>query len=384
MNPMEQPAHRPYLIIPKLVEQPTWGGTYIAGFKGVEDQELKSRKIGQSYELYGKSLLSFATDTADTQFLDDFTEYNKTGSLPASEDCIELNRLAASGPKAILGPAVSQPRMPLLIKFTQALGNSFQLHIKKSAKSDRWLPKPESWYYLEDGIVTFGVKKGADLDLYKNTCAAIEAKTEELSSLVKEKKVSPKDAATQIGAFIKTQNPWQFVNVHRVRKHAIVDLSSGGIHHSWEEDSSLPQGNIVYEVQLDVSDEDSTIRSFDKGKMQPDGTVRKINIEDYFRYLDTRPENNDLNLALQRRSGQALVQTPHYSMDAVPVSKELILENTTSFAHLFVTEGKVGVETPTHTIEVGKGFSCFIPHAVKTYSLTPLQENAAVLKTYVK
>ncbi len=48
------PTKRPYLILSKLVEQQTWGGSYIAQFKNIEDGELKAKKIGQSYELYGK------------------------------------------------------------------------------------------------------------------------------------------------------------------------------------------------------------------------------------------------------------------------------------------------------------------------------------------
>lgn len=382
---MESPAKRPYLILSKLVEQPTWGGAYIAQFKDIKDSELRSRKIGQSYELYGKTILSFTTDTSDSSFLQDYIDYNKSGTRPAPEDCLELGSLIASNVKAVLGPAVRQNTMPLLLKFTQALGNSFQIHVKKNAVSSAWKPKPESWYYLEDGIITFGVKKGADLVAYKRVCLAVEQKTNELSEQVKQKKLSYKDAAVALKTLIMEQNPWQFVNTHRVKKHTIVDLSAGGIHHSWEEDPvAFPMGNILYEVQLDVTDEDSTIRSFDKGKMQQDGTVRKIHVDDYFTLLDTKPENNDLALAVQKRSGQSLFQTPYYSMDVLNLTKELLTENTTSFTHIFVVEGSVQIETNDHTLEVGKGHSCFIPYAVKTYSLTPLQQSASILKTYIK
>jgi hypothetical protein len=128
------------------------------------------------------------------------------------------------------------------------------------------------------------------------------------------RKLSYKDAVSQLQNAIQGENPTKFVNVHRVKKHAIVDLSNGGIHHSWEEDpAAIPLGNIVYEVQLDVTDEDSTIRSFDKGKMQQNGDVREIHVEDYFKYLDTRPETNNLSLAVQKRTGSSLLSTPYYS-----------------------------------------------------------------------
>jgi len=379
------PTKRPYLILSKLVEQQTWGGSYIAQFKNIEDGELKAKKIGQSYELYGKSLLSVATDTSDSFFQQDFIAYNKTGEIPSEEDCVQLEKIVGEDPKNTLGPAVKQTAMPLLIKFTQALGNSFQLHVRKKDESNRWTPKPESWYYLEDGIITFGVKKDADLAAYKQACLAIERKTRELSILVKDGKLSYKDAVSQLQNAIQGENPTKFVNVHRVKKHAIVDLSNGGIHHSWEEDpAAIPLGNIVYEVQLDVTDEDSTIRSFDKGKMQQNGDVREIHVEDYFKYLDTRPETNNLSLAVQKRTGSSLLSTPYYSMDLISVSKETIMENSTSFAHLFVIDGAVEIETADHTVEVGKGHSCFIPYGVKTYSLTPLQQSATILKTFIK
>ena len=146
------------------------------------------------------------------------------------------------------------------------------------------------------------------------------------------------------------------------KKHSIVDLSPGAIQHSWEEDPvNLPQGNILYEVQLDVTDDESTIRAFDKGKIQSDGTIRKIHVEDYFAYIDTNPEHNDLDLAMRKREGQSLLHTSHYSLDVATIQKEVVVENPSSFIHVFVLEGELRVETPTRTLSVEKGYSCFIP-----------------------
>jgi len=61
-------TNRAYLIIPKLIEQPTWGGRYIMKEKGWQKHPDAQRKIGQSYELYSGSYLSLATDTADAAF----------------------------------------------------------------------------------------------------------------------------------------------------------------------------------------------------------------------------------------------------------------------------------------------------------------------------
>ncbi|MBI4974071.1 hypothetical protein HZC27_05680 [Candidatus Roizmanbacteria bacterium] len=375
---------RPYLVIPRFIEQPTWGGSYIVSYKQIQDEELRARKIGQSYELYGGSLLSLSSSSADSQFQQDLIEYNKLGRLSSSATHVKLQDLVDQNPSQVLGSSFPHKTMPLLIKFTQALGNSFQIHVKKSQKQSKWKPKPESWYYLEDGVITYGLKRGADLGEFKRVCLAVEEKMITLSTSLKNGALSYGRAKEKAESFIKSVNPWQFINIHKVKKHSIVDLSQGAVQHSWEEDPiHFPLGNIVYEVQLDVTDDESTIRAFDKGKIQPDGTIRKIHVEDYFAFIDTDPEHNDLNLAMKKREGQSLLHTPYYSLDAATIQKEVVVENPTSFIHIFVLEGELRVETPTRTLSVEKGHSCFIPRAVKTFALSPTQEKTSILKTHI-
>lgn len=375
---------RPYLIIPRFIEQPTWGGSYIVSYKQIQDEELKARKIGQSYELYGGSILSLSSSSADSQFQNDLVEYNKNGNLSSESGYIKLQDLIDQNPAQILGSSFPHKTMPLLIKFTQALGNSFQIHVKKSQKQSQWKPKPESWYYLEDGVITYGLKKGVNMQEFKQVCLAIEEKMLALSNSLKIGALSYGRAKEKADSFIKSVNPWQFINFHKVKKHSIVDLSQGAVQHSWEEDPvNYPLGNILYEVQLDVTDDESTIRAFDKGKMQPDGTIRKIHVDDYFAYIDTDPEHNDLTLAMKKREGQSLLHTSHYSLDVVTIQKEAVIENPPSFIHIFVLEGELRVETPTRTLSVEKGYSCFIPRAVKTFALSPTQEKTSILKTYI-
>ena len=381
---MSPELDRPYLIIPLFIEQPTWGGSYIVSYKQIQDEELRARKIGQSYELYGGSILSLSSSSADSQFQNDLVEYNKTGRLSSESNYIKLQGLIDKNPTQILGPSFPNKTMPLLIKFTQALGNSFQIHVKKSQKQSRWKPKPESWYYLEDGIITYGIKKGVNMQEFKQVCLAIEEKMLALSTSLKIGALSYGRAKEKAESFIKSVNPWQFVNVHKVKKHSIVDLSPGGIQHAWEEDPvSYPLGNVLYEIQLDVTDDESTIRAFDKGKIQPEGTLRTMHIEDYFSYIDTDPEHNDLSLAMKKREGQSLLHTSHYSLDVATIQKEVVVENPSSFIHIFVLEGELRVETPTRTLSVEKGHSCFIPRAVKTFALSPTQEKTNILKTYI-
>ena len=47
-----------FLVVPKIIEQPTWGGDYILGLKKWRDKApFPGLKIGQSYELFSGSFL---------------------------------------------------------------------------------------------------------------------------------------------------------------------------------------------------------------------------------------------------------------------------------------------------------------------------------------
>ncbi len=354
---------KPYLIIPKLIEQPTWGGEYIVAYKGWKG----TKKIGQSYELYGKSKLAAdITDTNDERF------------GPDLESTVGLEDLVNENPGEMLGPEIAKQygKMPLLIKFTQALGNSFQLHIKPGTIHPRWKPKAESWYYFEDGYISFGIKQGIDLELYKKVCIQINEKMMELRH--------SNDAKAQAKAFIQKLNPWQFVNLHQVKKYDLVDLSAGGLHHSWEENFSIaPLGNVLYEVQQDVSDDEATIRSFDQGKFKEDGDIRPIHINDYFQFLDTSESANILDNAKRLPHGNNLLSTPVYKLDLLTVNKKVTESTGHSFVHLFVRDGDVDVSVGDTILHVGKGHSCFIPWAVQTFDVASRTYESVMLKTYV-
>ena len=104
---MSPELDRPYLIIPLFIEQPTWGGSYIVSYKQIQDEELRARKIGQSYELYGGSILSLSSSSADSQFQNDLVEYNKTGRLFSESNYIKLQGLIDKNPTQTLRPSLS-------------------------------------------------------------------------------------------------------------------------------------------------------------------------------------------------------------------------------------------------------------------------------------
>ncbi|MDO8496969.1 MAG: hypothetical protein Q7S61_00300 [bacterium] len=385
---------KPHLIFAKLIDQPTWGGDYILKLKNLQTHpSFQDKKIGQSYELFGDSKLALEiTDSSDARFIPEVGYPDKPdvhGELfPFHKDIdyLTLSELVGINPSQMLGEKVQAKwgKMPLLIKLNHAAGNSFQLHIKPSQTHLRWQPKPESWYYLEDGLVTYGIKKDADIDEYKKTCVEIDSFMKTISLQVQQGTMTLEEANRKAKEFIREKNPWQYVNKHVVHQYELVDLSSGGIHHSWEEDKeNFPQGNILLEVQQDVMDPFCTIRSFDQGKIKSDGTIRPLNIDDYFRIIDTDPAVNDFQTALKKRQGNRLLTTPYYCLDIIEVKDKVEETIKDSFAHLYVRNGEVEVTTDEGNVRVGKGHSCFVPYGAEKYTIKALQPNSVVLKTYI-
>lgn len=361
---------RPYLIIPKLIVQPTWGGDYIAKMKNWQDLTfLKDKKIGQSYELFsGTKLAVNINDTSDPKFIPQLgnpdTDEVDTNNFSLTKD-VDYIDVPDSG--------------NLLIKINHSKGNSFQIHIKRGQTDPRWKPKAESWYYLEDGKLSFGIKKGIDINEYKNACVKINDYMTNLSKKIKSGEISLEGVRDEAKKYIQTENPWQFVNVYESKKYEVIDPSLGGIHHSWEEDDeNYPLGNVVYEIQEDVMDPVSTLRAFDQGKIKDGGSIRELNIDDYFKYLDLDETHNDVNLGDHSKLKNSI-----YSMDVLEIKDQTMQNINNKFHHLLVRDGAVEIVSPATTLKIGKGHSCYIPKSLENYIIRPLLDKSVVLKTYL-
>ena len=386
MNP-----RRAYLIIPKLIEQSTWGGSYIAGIKGWKDTPVARMKIGQSYELSSNSFLSLAETTADPSFAPELQ------GVP--ENSLSISQLIGADPEGVLGTEGMQKfhgSLKTLIKFTQGKGNSFQLHVKPGTPS-HWIPKPESWYYIQSGKATLGLARGIDLVEYEDECRRLEEFMNKLSERLHAKQIPLDEARRTAQEEIANSGIYTFVNTVPIPEGSVVDLDQGGVHHSWEEDDAvLPQGNILYEVQVDVPDVMSTIRSFDKGKILDDGSVRPLQIADYFKYIDTNPAFNNPDRLIhppkalgQTQNSQAwlLFDTDYYRTSKISFRHDLPPDRAqtggTTFHHYFVLSGSMAYKGQTTKIAVGTGHSLFIPAAVEQFTLTAGEEGTTVLKTYL-
>ena len=87
---------RPYLVIPKLIEQPTWGGQYIVTTKGwLHHSNWAELKIGQSYELFSGSNLSLLTSSEDPNFTGELTDRDAVANLTRLDNALSLHDLVS-------------------------------------------------------------------------------------------------------------------------------------------------------------------------------------------------------------------------------------------------------------------------------------------------
>jgi len=392
-----------FLVVPKLIEQPTWGGDYILGLKKWSARKpFKGLKIGQSYELFsGTQLMADVHSSEDPDF---------TGELGYAADprrfhfqgdkmrLIPLQSLIKNHPKELLGEIALKKtgKEVVLVKLTQAKGNSFQLHVKQKDESRKWKSKPESWYYLEPGLLTLGLKKNADINKYKNTCLEIENELKNLSSRIKAKKITYIKAKAEAKKIVEKYNPWKYVNSVKAKKGELIDLSPCGIHHSWEEDEKkYPLGNIVYELCADVMDPVSSIRSFDKGKIKQDGSLRKVQIEDYFKYIDKSPKANDPKAHIMKPKVlyqdenikiASLLRAKFYCMDEITINENSEHRFSTggSYNHIYIRSGRAVIKSSARAVILTAGHSCLIPACLKNYEILPVKGKCEILKTFIR
>lgn len=387
---------QPHYIVPLLVEQPTWGGQYIAEFKGITESSVQTQNIGQAFELEANSMVipqvtgsipfgvATATDLKNPRYVGDTT------------GLVSLKSLIDQNPVEMLGQRVVDHdggEMKTLIKFTQAKNNSYQVHVKPKETFGHWQAKPESWYFLEPGQATLGLHPNVDLVEYHRRCQEIDTFAQQISQKIKAGELQLDQGKAELKAFIDQDHPRRFVNTVTLSANQVVDLSGGGIHHSWEVGPETPLGNIVYEVQLDVKDEFCTLRSFDQGNIKDDGAVRPLTIDDYFQALDSEAQDNQPKQYLRQPqlkpsdsliSVSQLFDTPYYSTSLLNLAQsyqgpETQLDGT--YHHLFVQTGAVTVVAGTQNYPLPKGWSLFIPAGLGSYQLL-VDQPTQVLKTY--
>ncbi len=370
---MAEITKAPWQVKDELIEQPSWGGRYIVDLKGLaDDPAWKDKKVGQSYEMAKASVL-----------LD-----------PDGGKEVALHALIASNPADVLGQRVLDkfgPDLSLLIKLTQAKGNSFQVHLPEGQTLGHWIPKPEAWFYLAPGLYTFGLKAGTDFEAYSRVLHTIDDDMGRLSREVASGRFSVDEARSQAQERIKVLNPFAYVNLVEAQTDDVIDLTAGGIHHSWEDDSArFPDGNLVYEVQVDVPDDKCSMRGFDKGKILDDGSLRPTHVKDYLATINQDAAHNQLSQHLRKpevvsdQNGaktENIFRTTHFNTDRVTVTAGASLTQSLAdgFQHVFVHAGTATAGGQT----LAQGRSYVFPAAMGDYTLTAGDKDAVLLKTYL-
>ena len=357
----------------ELIEQPSWGGRYIIDLKGLtDDPAWQGKLVGQSYELARGSKLVDPDG----------------GRITALTDLIALDASALLGDPVI---AKYGSDLSLLIKLTQAKGNSFQVHLPEGKTLGHWLPKPEAWFYLAPGLYTFGLKAGTSYEAYSRVLRTIDDEMQRLSKEVKAGKRSVDDARHQAKDRIQSLDPYAYVNLVDAKTDDIVDLTAGGIHHSWEDDSvRFPNGNLVYEVQVDVPDENCSMRGFDKGKLLDDGGLRPTHVADYLATIEQDQAHNDLSQHIRTpqvidtgvgTKTEALFRTPYFNLDRLSAEHSSALTQSTArgFHHLFLHGGRAKIGDLT--LEQGRSY--FVPGATGEYTIEACDTDIVILKTFL-
>ena len=363
----------PWQVKDALIEQPSWGGRYIVDLKGLSDDAAwANKKVGQSYEMAKASTL-----------LD-----------PDGGKEVALHALIESDPAGVLGQKVLDKfgsDLSLLIKLTQAKGNSFQVHLPEGQTLGHWVPKPEAWFYLAPGLYTFGLKAGTDFEAYSRVLHTIDDEMGRLSREVSSGRFSVEEARAQASERIKILDPFAYINLVEAQTDDVIDLTAGGIHHSWEDDSvRFPDGNLVYEVQVDVPDDKCSMRGFDKGKILDDGSLRPTHVKDYLATINQDAAHNQLSQHIRKpeviddQNGakiESLFRTAHFNTDRMTLSAGASLDQSLAdgFHHVFVHAGTATVGGQT----LSQGRSYVFPAAMGQYTLTAGDKDAVLLKTYL-
>lgn len=370
---MAETTKAPWQVKDELIEQPSWGGRYIIDLKGLsDDAEWANKKVGQSYELAKASTL-----------ID-----------PDGGGEVVLQTLIAGDPAGVLGQKVLDkfgPDLSLLIKLTQAKGNSFQVHLPEGQTLGHWVPKPEAWFYLAPGLYTFGLKSGTDFEAYSRVLHTMDDEMGRLSREVLSGRFTVEEARAQAAERIQSLDPFAYVNLVEAQTDDVIDLTAGGIHHSWEDDSArFPDGNLVYEVQVDVPDDKCSMRGFDKGKILDDGTLRPTHVKDYLATINRDANHNQLSQHIRKpevieeangAKTENIFRAAHFNTDRVTLTAgaSLIQSLADGFHHVFVHAGTATVGGTT----LSQGRSYVFPAAMGEYTLTAGNKDAVLLKTYL-
>jgi len=232
---------------------------------------------------------------------------------------------------ALLGTKAPDPRrFPLLFKLIDARDRlSIQVHPNNAnAACTRGEPKTEMWYVLNrapNAMIYAGLRKGTTPGALRTALATGTA-----GDCLNHAPVKPGDA---------------------------IFIPGGLVH-------AIGEGCLIYEVQQSSN---TTYRLYDWDRKGPDGQPRPLHIEESFKTIDW-----DLTSSPKASPETGpLVACDYFHVRKLAVAgSHTIPQDGTTFAALFVEDGRATVEAGGETVPLASGTSCLIPAAVPSFTLT--------------
>ena len=299
-----------------VTKQIIWGGTRLAREYG---KGTPGEKIAESWEL---------TSREDGVNIISGGEYD--GKL--------FSEYLGENPDAV-GTKYKGDRFPLLIKLIDAEADlSIQVHPddKYAREHTTDLGKTEMWYIVDalpGAHIIYGMKEKYPREVVEK---AITSGT--LESLM---------------------------NYVPVKKGETYFIPSGTVH-------AICRGILIAEIQQDSN---ITYRVYDYNRRQPDGTLRKLHIEDALNVLETV----DLSDVPYEKGGDVIAKCRYFTVHKYEDEKRELSAGAGSFIHLLTVGGnaKISCDGAEYALSLGEGL--FIPAGLGEFTLDA--DGATVLAT---
>lgn len=305
----------PLKFVP-VTKQIIWGGTRLSREYG---KGAPGEKIAESWELTcrddGDNIISGGEYDGKL-----FSEYLK------------------DNPNAV-GTKYKGDRFPLLIKLIDAEADlSIQVHPDdKYAKAHTTdLGKTEMWYIVDaapDAHIIYGMKEKYPRDVVEKAIA---------------------------GGTLET-----LMNYVPVKKGETYFIPSGTVH-------AICRGILIAEIQQNSN---ITYRVYDYNRRQPDGSLRKLHIEDALNVLG----EVDPSDVPYESGGDVIAKCRYFTVHKYSDTEKELVADGGSFIHLLTVDGDATVLQGGEKYALSRGEGLFIPAGLGAFTL--LSHGATVLAT---
>lgn len=294
------------LKLKPVTKQIIWGGTRLAREYG---KGVPGEKIAESWELTcrddGDNIISGGEYDGKP-----FSEYLK------------------KNPDAV-GTKYKGDRFPLLIKLIDAEADlSIQVHPddKYAREHTTELGKTEMWYIVDaapDAHIIYGMKEKYPREVVEK--AITDGTLESLMNYVP------------------------------VKKGETYFIPSGTVH-------AICRGILIAEIQQNSN---ITYRVYDYNRRQPDGSLRKLHIEDALNVIETV----DPAAVPYEKGGDVVAKCRYFTVHKYENTEKELVAGEGSFIHLLAVDGSAKISCGGADYPLARGEGLFIPAGLGAFSL---------------